>query len=171
MRQTIYKPQEWNTLQSAPKESLHLWQSQVLKRLEEKYWNSKGWWHRNKKLLCSHSFEFENEAWLNLDQLNGGCGTPPTFASSPLTFQYSTRLKRIILWCWLQITECRNMFSIPRRHFLDPGQLRLWSPDLPLWFSIESPDSRVRGGQGPRNVSWVHKMWTTWSIPRKPWKD
>ena len=43
--------------------------------------------------------------------------------------------------------------------FWDLGQLALWSPDFLLWFSIERPDSRVRAGQGPRNVSWVCKDW------------
>ncbi len=51
-------------------------------------------------------------------------------------------------------TELKITLSCPRSHFWDPSQLGLWSPDFPLWFSIESPDSRVWAGQGLRNVSW-----------------
>ena len=48
-----------------------------------------------------------------------------------------------------------HFLSLSRRHFSDRGQLGLWSPDFPLGFSMENPDSRVRAGQGPRNASWV----------------
>ena len=46
----------------------------------------------------------------------------------------------------------------PRRHFWDPGEFRLWSLDFPLRFSMESPDSRVRTHQSPKNASWNCKL-------------
>ena len=47
-------------------------------------------------LVCSHFFEFQNEAWPSLDQLNGMCGAPPTFHLIPLIFEYSARQKCIL---------------------------------------------------------------------------
>ncbi len=47
-------------------------------------------------LVCSHFFEFQNEAWPSLDQLNGGFGAPPTFNLAPLSFEYSARQKCIL---------------------------------------------------------------------------
>ncbi len=52
------------------------------------FWNSKRWRHKN--------FEFQNEAWPSLDQLNGGFGAPPTFHLAPLSFEYSARQKCIL---------------------------------------------------------------------------
>ncbi len=45
--------------------------------------------------------------------------------------------------------------NTPRRHFWDPGRPGLWSPDFLLKITLQSPDSRVRAGQGPKNASWA----------------
>ena len=47
-------------------------------------------------LVRSHFFEFENEAWPSLGQLNGGFGAPPTFHLAPLSFEYSAQQKCIL---------------------------------------------------------------------------
>ena len=45
-----------------------------------------------KKNKC---FEFHNEAWPSLDQINGVCGAPPIFHLGPLSFEYLARQKCI----------------------------------------------------------------------------
>ncbi len=41
-------------------------------------------------------FEFQNDSWPSLDQLNGGFGAPPTFHVALLSFEYSARQKCIL---------------------------------------------------------------------------
>ncbi len=49
------------------------------------FWNSKKWLHL---FLCRLLLEFQNVAWPRLDQLNLGCGAPPTFPLVTLVFEY-----------------------------------------------------------------------------------
>ncbi len=69
-------------VQSSPKESIHLCQSQVLK--------SQGDYRRQHRTKSSNLFEFQNEVLPRLDQLIGACGAPlfsiwsPSFLSSVL---------------------------------------------------------------------------------------
>ncbi len=97
-------------------------------------WNSRRWRHKNKKfdefcnfaiylkrvsswflLVCSHFFEFQNEAWPNLEQLNGGVGAPRTFHLPPLNFEYLARQKCILSFggdCILTLGQPAHKTSI-----------------------------------------------------------
>ncbi len=78
----------------------------------------------------------------------------------------------MFIWAWMRLSLIFQYFSFFKFR-IEPvaAPLRWWtlssdegySPTLakdhldkksPVWFSIESPGSRVRAGQGPRNVSW-----------------
>ena len=52
--------------------------------------------------LCRHLWECQNEAWPSLNQLNGGCGTPPNFPLVPLAFEYLalTQVYRPTFFWW-----------------------------------------------------------------------
>ncbi len=98
-------------------------------------WYSKRWRHKNKMLsrmctirgpsrlqtrwgnlssrfllVCRHFFEFQNEAWPSLDQLNGWFGAPPTFHLALLSFEYSARQKCIVLLSFGG--DCRADFRV-----------------------------------------------------------
>ncbi len=114
----------------------------------------------------SQQNEFDTLFWLCLEELppvdNFGTVVGENPAPYGILALWAVNSLSIVFWALIIFPphHCKHPmlfcgYSMPRRHFWDPGQLGLWSPDFPLWFSIESPDSRVWANQGPRNVSWA----------------
>ncbi len=128
--------------------------------------------------LCRHLLEFQNEAWSSLDQLQDGCGAPPTFALAPLDFEYLALPQVYPFFRWRLYVALSFSFLLPEKIRLLRAEVlqKLWRYSLPKntteeswtvlaareWRMLDDMTRQLLQPGLPLDLETDEQMWSFW---------